>query len=58
MNEKILFFYCRYCLTSVPDKWNDALRKNFVNGFKSFVEFLNFMHVGRAFKYKLFKHLI
>ena len=28
----------------MPDEWTDELRKNFINGFKSFVEFMQFMH--------------
>ena len=43
---KICFFFSkfRYCLTTVPDDWNDDQRKNFINGFKSFIEFIKFMH--------------
>lgn len=31
-------------MTAVPDEWSDDLRRNFINGFKSFVEFMSFMH--------------
>lgn len=28
----------------MPDEWTDDLRKNFILGFKSFVDFIKFMH--------------
>ncbi len=34
----------KYCLTAVPDDWSDSLRKNFILGFKSFVDFIKMMH--------------
>ncbi len=39
-----MLFDLKYCLTAVPTEWTDGLRKNFILGFKSFVDFLKFMH--------------
>ena len=39
-----MLFDLKYCLTATPDSWDDQLRKSFINGFKSFVEFIKFMH--------------
>jgi E3 ubiquitin-protein ligase UBR2 len=34
----------KYCLIAIPDDWTDDLRRNFINGFKSFVDFIKFLH--------------
>jgi hypothetical protein len=39
-----MLFDLKYCLTATPDEWNDNLRLNFIKGFKSFVEFIKYMH--------------
>lgn len=41
---QFILYDLKYCLTAVPDEWTDELRKNFIQGFKSFVDFLKFMH--------------
>ena len=39
-----MLFDLKYCLTAAPESWDDQLRKSFINGFKSFIEFIKFMH--------------
>ncbi|CAF0875440.1 unnamed protein product [Brachionus calyciflorus] len=41
---QFMLFDLKYCLTAVPEIWSDDLRKNFVNGFKSFIDFIKLMH--------------
>ena len=33
---------------TLADEWNDDLRRNFINGFMSFVDFIKFMHVKQT----------
>ena len=39
-----MLFDLKYCLTTIPDEWTEELRNNFINGFRSFVNFVRFMH--------------
>lgn len=41
---QLILYDLKYCLTAVPAEWTDNLRKNFILGFKSFIDFLKFMH--------------
>ena len=52
-----MLFDLKYCLTATPDIWDDQLRKSFINGFKSFVEFIKFMHGMDALKRQTQQHI-
>jgi E3 ubiquitin-protein ligase UBR2 len=52
-----MLFDLKYCLTSTPQAWDDRLRASFINGFKSFIEFLKFMHGMDALKRQTQAHI-
>jgi E3 ubiquitin-protein ligase UBR2 len=52
-----MLFDLKYCLTAAPESWDDQLRKSFINGFKSFIEFIKFMHGMDALRRQTQQHI-